>query len=209
MTLLSRLLARLVPRREEAGPPPAPPPPSPPIFVHAVGDPPPDARGGPVPPRVMDLVAEAEGLRLDAYLCPAGVWTIGHGSTRIYGRAVRQGDRLAGPAEAREMLRRDLVAAAEIVDRAVTVPLTVGERGALISLVHNVGAGRATRPGEPGRDGIVTLASGRPSTLLARLNAGERDNAAGEIPRWNRGGGQVLPGLVRRRAAEMAMFCSN
>ncbi|MBU8540794.1 lysozyme [Roseomonas tokyonensis] len=135
------------------------------------------------------LVAPFEGFSLDAYLCPAGVWTIGYGSTRIYGRPVRQGDRIANHAVGRTMLMEDLREAADAVERAVKVPLAATERAALISLAHNIGGGAFAK-----------------STLLRLLNAGNKEGAAGQFAAWNRGGGRVLAGLVRRRAAEADMF---
>ena len=67
-------------------------------------------------------------------------------------------------------------------------PGLVGEErvlGAITDFVYNLGSGRY-----------------RPSTLRTRINAGEWDEAAHELQRWVRGGGRVLPGLVRRRSAE-------
>jgi lysozyme len=218
MRLVARLFGWLAPRREAAGQPPAPPPAPAAVPVHAVGDrvqmaeallsegAPPDARGTGVPRLAVEIVAAFEGLRLTAYLCPAGVWTIGYGSTRIYGRAVREGDRLRDEAGARDLLSRDLADASIAVDRAVTVPLAEHERAALISIVQNVGAGRADRPGQPGRSGIAVLRDGRPSTLLRCLNAGNRAAAAEAFLAWTKAGVVDLPGLVRRRRAERAMF---
>lgn len=208
MTPIGRFLARLGLRREAPPAPPAPRPAAPtdmgiPISLR---DAPADARTSGVPAMAVEIVAAFEGLRLAAYLCPAGVWTIGFGSTRIYGRAVREGDRLRDEAEARGMLARDLADASIAVDRAVSVPLAEHERAALISIVQNVGAGRADRPGQPGRSGIVTLRDGRPSTLLRCLNAGNRAAAAEAFLAWTKAGGVDLPGLVRRRRAERAMF---
>ena len=73
------------------------------------------------------------------------------------------------------------------------VPLNRNQRGALTSFTFNVGGGAF-----------------RTSTLLRRLNAGEDPNtvATQELPRWNKGGGKVLPGLVRRRQAEVDFFKS-
>lgn len=172
------------------------------IPISVIGD----ARDSGVPPAAVEIVAHFEGLRLKAYLCPAGVWTIGYGSTRIYGRAVREGDRLRDEVEARDMLARDLADATSAVDAAVRVPLAEHERAALISIVQNVGPGRADRPGQPGRAGIVVLRDGRPSTLLHCVNAGAKLAAAEAFLAWTKGGGVDLPGLVRRRRAERELF---
>ncbi|SOD97035.1 lysozyme [Caenispirillum bisanense] len=135
------------------------------------------------------IVAEFEGCRLEAYRCPAGVWTIGIGTTRTPdGAPIRPGMRIdADTAEA--WLRHDLEAFDRAVDRLVTVGLTVHQRAALVSFTYNVG---------------VTAFAG--STLLRKLNAGDYLGAAAEFPRWNRAGGRVLAGLTRRRAAERALF---
>jgi lysozyme len=139
---------------------------------------------------VVELVAAFEGFQPRAYLCPGRVWTIGYGTTRwADGRRVATGDGPIDEAAARRLLARDLADAAEAVDALVDVPLAEGERAALISFVHNLGRGAFSA-----------------STLLQKLNLGQRDGAAGEFARWNRGGGRVLPGLIRRRAAEAALF---
>ncbi|MEN6538272.1 MAG: lysozyme [Mizugakiibacter sp.] len=135
-------------------------------------------------------MAEFEGYKPTAYLCPAGVWTIGYGSTRWdNGKPVVKGDGPITQDAARRMLRRDLEDAARAVDRLVTVPLTEHQRAALISLIYNIGAGAFER-----------------STLLRHLNAERYVSAAGEFTRWVKARGETLPGLVRRRADEAALF---
>lgn len=139
-----------------------------------------------------DIVAEFEGFRADAYLCPAGVYTMGFGSTRdADGKPVKPGMRVS-EAEARALLTRDLAGAAKAVDTLVAVPLAAHERAALISFVYNVGQGAFAA-----------------STMLRLLNDGDRDSAAAQFARWNKARGVVLNGLVRRRAAERAMFCGE
>ncbi len=164
--------------------------PDPAVDVLGAASLPKDARGQPVTEATVALVARFEGFRAWAYLCPAGVPTIGYGAT-FYpgGRRVTLNDPSVTEASAREMLRRHLRDFAAEVDGLVTVPLTEGERGALISFAFNVGLGAF-----------------RDSTLLRRLNAGDRDGASGQFARWNQAGGKVLPGLVARRVAEAAMF---
>jgi lysozyme len=132
----------------------------------------------------IDLIKRFEGVKLRAYRCPAGVLTIGVGSTKGVhaGMVITQ-------AEADERLRDDLQDAEEAVERLVKVPLNENEHAALVSLVFNIGAG----------------AFGH-STLLRLLNGHERIAATAQFKRWNRGGGKVLPGLVKRRAAETALF---
>ncbi|AFL75382.1 lysozyme [Thiocystis violascens] len=130
------------------------------------------------------LIQRHEGLTLRAYRCPAGVWTIGYGSTRDVTPGL-----VIDLAEADRRLRQDLRAAERAVAAAVRVPLNDNEFSALVSFVYNVGA-----------------AAFADSTLLRRLNGGQRADAARQFARWNRGGGRVLPGLITRRAAEVALF---
>jgi lysozyme len=188
MTWLRRLFGWGAERREALPAPSAPPPAQPAIPVIAVGEGPLPAPA--VPPAAVQMVAEFEGFRADAYLCPAAVWTIGFGTTRWGdGSPVVRGDGPVTEEAARRLLRRDLADAARAVDELVAVDLTEHQRAALISLVHNIGRGAFAR-----------------STMLTHLNAGRLDSAAGEFTRWVHGGGKVLPGLVRRRAAEAALF---
>lgn len=134
------------------------------------------------------LVREFEGCRLDAYRCPAGIPTIGYGAT---GPDIRMGMKWTQE-EADERLAEDLARFAEGVERLVLVDLTDNQFAALVSFAYNVGLG--------------ALAG---STLLRKLNAGDYQGAADQLPRWNKGGGRVLPGLVRRRAAERDLFLSD
>jgi hypothetical protein len=77
----------------------------------------------------------------------------------------------------------------------VTVPITPAQKAALTSIVYNVGAGRGASGSDPGRDGIVTLANGKPSTLLTKLNSADYAGAADQFLVWNKSGGVVLAGL--------------
>ncbi len=137
----------------------------------------------------LQLIKEFEGLRLDAYICPAGVWTIGYGST---GEHVYPGQTIS-ELEAEELLRKDLWRFEDCVSCYVNVGLTNNEYAALVSFAFNCGCGALQE-----------------STLLRRLNAGDPKPRvfSEELPKWVRGGGQVLPGLVRRREAEIALALS-
>lgn len=137
-------------------------------------------------PKGLATIREFEGLRLKAYRCPADVWTIGYGST---GKGVHEGLTITA-SQAEEWLKRDLARFEKRVNTLVTVPLTQNQFDALVSFDFNTGA------------------LGR-STLLRRLNRGEYDAVPAELQKWTRGGGKVLPGLVRRRAAEAALFSST
>lgn len=132
------------------------------------------------------LIKEFEGFRAKAYRCPAGVWTVGYGTTKgvIRGREVSK-------AEAEKLLEQDILEErVPVIRDKVDVPLTNNELCALISFVYNVGNGAFAR-----------------STLLRKLNGGfTRAQVAEEFKKWNKGGGKVLAGLVRRRTAERELF---
>lgn len=134
--------------------------------------------------RGLDLIKEFEGLRLSAYICPAGVPTIGYGTTA----GVKIGQTITKD-RAEELLRADVAAFERHVLRLVKVPLTQGQFDALVAFVYNIGAGAFEK-----------------STMLRQLNAGLYADAAQQFDRWNQAGGKVLAGLTRRRAAERAMF---
>ncbi len=134
----------------------------------------------------LELIKEFEGLRLEAYLCPADVWTIGYGHTKT----VRKGMKITN-AEAEELLKGDIAWVKNCTDSAVKVELSANQVAAVYSFIYNVGAGAF-----------------RSSTLLRKLNQGDHEGAANEFKRWNKGGGKVLAGLTRRRAAEAKLFRS-
>lgn len=134
--------------------------------------------------RGIALIQQFEGLRLAAYRDSAGVPTIGYGSTK----GVRMGDEIT-EAQALELLVADIEHHADGVRRLVNVPLNQNMFDALVSFTFNLGVG--------------ALAS---STLLKRLNAGDYQGAADELPRWVHAGGEKLRGLERRRQAERALF---
>ncbi len=136
----------------------------------------------------LDLIKMFEGLRLEAYVDAVGIWTIGYGHTK----GVRAG-MVITEEKAEQFLREDLADAEGAVSRLVKVPVNGNEFSALASLVFNIGSGNFQR-----------------STVLRRLNAEDRVGAADAIEWWNKGRVNgvltVLPGLVRRRAAEKALF---
>ena len=137
----------------------------------------------------LDLIKRWEGLRLDAYICPAGVWTIGYGST---GEHVYPGQTIT-EVEAERLLRVDLTRFEDSVSKSVKVMLTDNEYGALCSFAFNVGCGAFES-----------------STLLRRLNAGEVKPRvfSEELPRWSKANGQTLQGLLNRRNDEIALALS-
>ena len=142
----------------------------------------------------LELIKEFEGCKLEAYKCPAGVWTIGVGST-LYedGSKVQKGDYLESEDEAMDLLALTLGKYEQSVAKNVHVPLTQNEFDALVSFTYNVGG--------------ANLAS---STLLKLLNSGESKSiVAKEFHKWNKAGGKELAGLTRRRQAEARLFLAN
>jgi lysozyme len=134
----------------------------------------------------LDAIKLFEGLRLRAYLCSANVWTIGYGHTKN----VREGMTITND-EADAFLIEDIAWVLGVVERSVKVELSNGQRGAINSLIFNIG-GTAFRN----------------STLLRKLNAGDYAGAADEFPKWKNAGGRVNQGLVNRRLKERTMFLS-
>ncbi len=132
----------------------------------------------------LKILKRYEGCRLKAYRCPAGVWTIGWGHTG----GVKQGE-VWTQARADAQLIVDIERYCAGVERAVRVKVSDNQFSALASLCYNIGEG--------------ALAN---STVIRRLNAGDRAGAAAAFAMWRRGGGRVLPGLVERRAQEAALF---
>ncbi len=143
------------------------------------------------------LIKHYEDLRLVGYLCPAGYPTWGWGHT---GPDVRLGGSIT-KIRAQELFEIDIAEAERVVGTAVKVDLTQGQFDALVSFVFNVG------PGVKGiKDGFVTLKSGKPSTMLTKINQGDFAGASAQFDLWVMSKGQRLNGLVDRRAKERAMF---
>jgi len=145
----------------------------------------------------LPLIRMFEGLAEQAYLDPVGIATIGYGTIRYPdGQAVQLGDRIS--AERAEQLLRQAVEEhyAPAVFQAIPAArrYSPAQQAALISFTYNVG--------------IAALQNSR---LRSRLLAGEdpQQVISQELPRWCRGDGRVLPGLVRRRAAEVTLFVSG
>ena len=130
------------------------------------------------------LIKKFEGCELEAYQCPAGVWTIGYGHTK----GVQQGD-IWSQANADEMLDIELEEFEGYINELVEVQLEQHQFDALVAWVYNLGAGN-----------LIS------STLLIKLNAGDYEDVPHEIQRWNKAGGEVLEGLIRRRKAEALLF---
>lgn len=138
-----------------------------------------------------DVIRKWEGLRLTAYLCPAGVPTIGYGHT--YG--VKMGQ-VISEAQAEVFLDHDYQSAEEDVLELVKVPLNENQLGALTSFVFNLGSGNL-----------------RISTLLRKLNEGDYQGAAEQFGAWNKarvnGKMIALDGLTKRRIDEKQLFITK
>ena len=133
----------------------------------------------------LELIKHFEGCELKAYVCPAGVLTIGYGHT---GPEVQPGMEIT-TSEAEELLKTDLIRFERIVDNHVTVPIKQCQFDALVSFTFNCGG-----------DAFKN------STLLRLLNAKDYEGAAGQFGRWVNGPDGALAGLVRRREAEEELF---
>ena len=143
--------------------------------------------------RGIDIIKEHEGLKLTAYLCPAGVPTIGWGHTRTVTLADVHAQRRITREEAERLLSEDLQMFERGVLNACTIVPNQNQFDAFVSLSFNIGLGALGR-----------------STALRRHNEGDFDSAANAIELWNKarvnGVLTVMRGLVRRRAAEKALY---
>ena len=136
------------------------------------------------------LVKRFEGFSPTIYFCPAGYPTIGFGHVVLE----QERERLAAgisEEEAEALLAHDLEAAERAVLRLITVPLTDGQFDTLCDFTFNLGGGALQR-----------------STLRAKINRGEHADVPAELMKWTRGGGRILPGLVRRRKAEADLYAA-
>jgi len=132
----------------------------------------------------LSLIKHCEGLQLKAYKCPAGVWTIGYGHTKgvTAGMEISQG-------MAEKMLQEDVLPAERAIN-ALHINLRQGQFDALVSFIFNLGEGNFNR-----------------STLKKKIVAGSKDEEiATEFRRWNKAGGKVLAGLVKRRESEIKLW---
>lgn len=134
-------------------------------------------------------IAAREGNVLTAYKDSVGILTIGVGHTSAAGPpTVKPGMKITA-AVSDAILSRDLAIFESSVLNAVKVDMNQNEFDALVSLAFNIGGGALSK-----------------STLVKKLNAGDRAGAADQFLVWNKAGGKVLKGLVSRRAAERKQF---
>lgn len=142
----------------------------------------------PIPQASIDLVKVSEGCHLKAYRCPAGIWTIGYGTTGF--QWIKAGATVTQE-QADDLLEQDLLRSASSVERLTKVHLNDNQFAALIDFVYNLGGGCY-----------------QASTIRARLNRKEYKGAADYILKYVYGGGRILPGLVKRRRLEYNLFMS-
>ncbi len=134
-----------------------------------------------------ELIKQFEGLRLEAYLCPAGIWTIGYGHTSGVSP-----NSFITIQEANEYLHRD-VAAIEMQLNKLNLSLRQCQWDAIVSFVFNVGIGNF-----------------KASTLLAKIRINPDDNSIiDEFLRWVYANGKVMRGLQKRRLTEMKLYFSD
>lgn len=136
-----------------------------------------------------DFIKGFEALRLVAYPDPGTggkPWTIGWGHTK----GVKQGDRITQE-QAEQFISDDLAVFELTVNSAIKRPMTQNQFDAMVSLAFNIGGSAFAG-----------------STLVKKFNAGDAKGAADEFPKWKNSGGKVMPGLVKRRAAERETFLS-
>lgn len=134
----------------------------------------------------MDFIEAWEGCRLQAYKCPADIWTIGVGHTKD----VKEHDEITHE-QARELLRQDIEEVKRELAPFVNVHVTEGQYVALVSLAFNVGASYVVH---------------NCPRLMRALNAGDVEQAAHQFLDITKAGGKELPGLVRRRKSEAKLF---
>ena len=130
------------------------------------------------------LIKKFEGCELKAYRCPANVLTIGYGHIKD----VKEGDQITKE-EANYMLQEEIIEYEGYVNDMVDVELNQSQYDSLCAWVYNLGP-----------------TNFQSSTLLKVLNEGKYNEIPQQIKRWNKAGGEVLDGLIRRREAEALLF---
>lgn len=139
------------------------------------------------------LIKSFEGCSLRAYKCPAGIWTIGYGTTAAAGVGVVPHEGMTiTQAQADHYLNLTIEKFSAGVAALLTRATTQNEFGAFVSLAYNIGLGAF-----------------RKSSALRHFNAGDHAKAADAILMWNKAGGKVLAGLTRRRVAERDLFLTD
>jgi lysozyme len=142
--------------------------------------------------KLKELVKEFEGCKLNAYKCPAGIWTIGYGNTQYEnGKAVKEGDVITLE-RAEQLLEIILIKFIQQVGELVKSNINQNQKDALTDFAYNCGVGNL-----------------KTSTLLKKVNADPKDKTIRtEFEKWTRANGKVLNGLVKRRNAEANLYFS-
>tara|TARA_R100001443_G_C3342350_1_gene174790 strand:+ start:155 stop:598 length:444 start_codon:yes stop_codon:yes gene_type:complete len=130
------------------------------------------------------LIKKFEGCRLEAYKCQANVWTCGWGATRD----VKEGDTWS-QSYADERFDGDIVEFENYVNDLVKVPLHQYQFDSIVAWTFNLGPTNL-----------------KESTLLKELNKTNYEEVPYQIKRWNKAGGEISKGLIRRREAEALLF---
>lgn len=131
-----------------------------------------------------DLIKKYEGLRLKAYKCPAGVWTVGYGHTRGVTSSTEISQSMA------DLFLLDDIRPLERYINKLGINFRQGQFDAIVSFMFNLGEGNFNK-----------------STLKKKILAGGNDeDIAAEFKKWNKAGGKVLDGLTKRREEEAEMW---
>ena len=138
----------------------------------------------------LDLIKQYEGCKLTAYQDIVGVWTIGYGTTAMADVGIIPSKGLTITQDrAEDLLRQGVDKFAATVDAMITASINANEFGACVSLAYNIGPNAFAK-----------------STVLRKLNAGNKQEASEAFKMWNKAGGEVIKGLVNRREAEIKLF---
>lgn len=146
---------------------------------------------GDISAKGLDFIKRKEGYFEKAYLCPAGVWTLGWGSIRWDAKTpVKKGDACTVE-QAERLLLKEVQRVEDAIDATVKVPLTQGQYDACVSLFYNIGIGWLTGQGHP------------QATLVKLLNKGQYERIPSEILKFKMANGKLLAGLLTRRQEEV------
>lgn len=138
----------------------------------------------------LDLIKRFEGFRAKPYVCPAGKWTIGYGHTN----GVNADTRPVTEEEAEMLLREDLMAITNVLNRILPESLTQNQFDSICSFCYNLGFGAFM---------VSTL------YRVIKSNPNDYERIRKEFGRWVNAGGRQLPGLVERRKAEADLYCNG
>ena len=138
------------------------------------------------------LIKASEGFRGNAYKDAVGIWTVGYGHTSMAGPPAVTPKLRVTETEATKLLASDIAKFAAGVGQHIRVPLNANQFSALVSFAYNVG--------------VMAFAN---SNVLAAVNARDFASVPRRLAMWCKAGGRVLNGLVRRRAAEGALFMAD